>query len=275
MYSKLVTYVQPSPNYNLRRNAIYNPSGKVTKITVHHAAGVCSVEALGAIFADPNRQASANYGIGTDGRIACFVHEEYRAWTSGSPDNDFLAITIEVANCGGAPDWPVSDEALAALIALCEDICRRHDIPALNFTGDESGNLTMHKMFQPTACPGPYLESKFPYIADEVNRRLGSTHAPDEEPEKNPETNTNEPKDGYAINMRIMKIGDSGEDVRALQILLKGNDYDLGPHGPRGDGVDSKYGVDTAKAVRKLQEDRGLLVDEIAGPQVMGSLLGL
>ena len=27
-------------------------------------------------------------------------------------------------------------------------------------------------MFYATACPGPYLQSKFPYIADEVNKRL-------------------------------------------------------------------------------------------------------
>jgi hypothetical protein len=30
----------------------------------------------------------------------------------------------------------------------------------------------MHKWFAATACPGKYLESKFPYIAEEVNRRL-------------------------------------------------------------------------------------------------------
>ena len=42
----------------------------------------------------------------------------------------------------------------------------------LNFTGDKKGNLTMHKWFAATACPGEYLESKFPYIAEEVNKRL-------------------------------------------------------------------------------------------------------
>ena len=27
-------------------------------------------------------------------------------------------------------------------------------------------------MFVATSCPGPYLQSKFPYIAEEVNKRL-------------------------------------------------------------------------------------------------------
>ena len=165
MYSKLVSFVKLSPNCTKPRGK------KVDTITIHHVAGNATVEALGKLFADPSRQASANYGIGSDGRIACFVEEENRAWTSSSSANDGRAITIEVANCGGAPDWPVSDKAYAALIDLCEDICRRYGF-TLNFTGDKTGNLTMHKWFKATACPGPYLESKFSAIAEEVNRRL-------------------------------------------------------------------------------------------------------
>lgn len=165
MYSKLTNYVNLSPNCTSPRNA------PIDCITIHHVAGNASVEALGALFAKPSRQASSNYGIGSDGRIGCFVEEEDRSWCSGSRENDMRAITIEVANCGGAPDWPVSEKAYDALVALCEDICRRYGF-RLRYTGDKTGNLTMHKWFQPTACPGPYLESRFPAIADEVNRRL-------------------------------------------------------------------------------------------------------
>ena len=165
MYSNLVSFVKLSPNCTKPRGK------KIDTITIHHAAGNASVETLGNIFAPTSRKASANYGIGSDGRIACFVEEENRAWTSSSTANDDRAITIEVANCGAEPDWPISDKAYAALLDLCEDICRRHGI-VLNYTGDKTGNLTMHKWFKATACPGPYLESKFPAIAEEVNRRL-------------------------------------------------------------------------------------------------------
>lgn len=164
MYSNLVCYVRLSPNCTKR-------AGKVTGITIHHAAANASVEALGVLFADPARQASANYGIGSDGRVACFVPEEYRAWTSGNRENDERCITIEVANCSGAPDWKISDAAMTALIALCADICARWGF-TLNYTGSKTGNLTMHKWFAPTACPGPYLEGKFPAIAQQVNSRL-------------------------------------------------------------------------------------------------------
>lgn len=167
--SNLVSYTKISPNSTNPREH------KIDKITIHHMAGNASVEKCGDVFAPTSRQASSNYGIGSDGRIALYVDEGNRAWTSGNAENDHRAITIEVANDGGAPDWHVSDKALEALISLCTDICRRNGIKALNFTGDKNGNLTMHKWFQATACPGPYLESKFPYIAKEVNKRLASS----------------------------------------------------------------------------------------------------
>lgn len=167
--SPLVNYTRISPNKNSPRKK------PITKITIHHMAGNLSIEACGNLFAASAKQTSSNYGIGTDGRIGMYVEEKDRAWTSSNADNDNQAVTIEVANDGGAPNWHISDKALAVLIDLCVDICKRNNIKQLNFTGNKNGNLTMHKYFAATACPGPYLESKFPYIAEEVNKRLGTT----------------------------------------------------------------------------------------------------
>lgn len=164
--SNLINYTHLSPNCNKPRNH------KIDKITIHHMAGNLTVERCGELFANEWRQASSNYSIGSDGRVGLYVDEANRAWTSGNAENDHRAITIEVANDGGSPDWHVSDKALAKLIDLCVDICKRNGIEKLNFTGDKNGNLTMHKWFQATSCPGPYLESKFPYIAEQVNKRL-------------------------------------------------------------------------------------------------------
>lgn len=172
--SSLVNFTQISPNKNPRKNNTYNPSGKVTKITIHHVAGVASVETLGSIFAKESRQASSNYGIGSDARVGLYVPEDHRAWTSGSRTNDYAAVTIEVSNSAKGGNWPVSDKVLAKLIDLCVDICKRNGIEKLNYTGNAYGNLTMHKFFEATTCPGPYLESKFPYIAEEVNKRLSA-----------------------------------------------------------------------------------------------------
>lgn len=170
--SKLVTYTELSPHCNKPRR------DKIRKITIHHAAGNITLKGFGSTFCG-TREVSANYGIDSQGRVGMYVEECNRAWTSSNADNDHQAITIEVANDGGAPNWHVSDAALEAAINLCVDICKRNGIAKLNFTGDKNGNLTMHKYFAATGCPGPYLESKFPYIADEVNKRLGTGSSSD------------------------------------------------------------------------------------------------
>ena len=167
--SKLVDYKKLSPNYTEMSNK------KNKKISIHHMAGNLSVETCGNVFASKSRQASSNYGIGTDGRVGLYVDEGNRSWCTSSKDNDSQAITIEVANDGGAPNWHVSDRALNKLIDLCVDICKRNGIEKLNFTGDKTGNLTLHNMFANTNCPGPYLESKMPYVVKEVNKALDNS----------------------------------------------------------------------------------------------------
>ena len=171
--SSLISYTKISPNRTSPRKK------PIRKITIHHMAGNLTVEQCGAVFAPTSRKASSNYGIGTDGRIGMYVEEKDRAWTSSSPDNDNQAVTIEVANNTLGPNWTVSDKAMTSLIDLCVDICKRNGIQRLNFTGDKTGNLTMHCYFKSTLCPGPYLKSKFPYIAREVNKRLGAESAPE------------------------------------------------------------------------------------------------
>ena len=165
--SPLTEYVFLSPNADFPRE------GTIQKITIHHMAGDLSLENLGVSFSNKDRRASSNYAIDSQGRVALYVEEQNRAWTSSSPENDHQAVTIEVANDELEGDWHVSDATFNTLIELCADVCRRNGIDRLVFTGDETGNLTTHKMFNPdTQCPGPYLEGKMEEIAGRVNERL-------------------------------------------------------------------------------------------------------
>lgn len=173
--SALICYTKLSPNRTSPRNH------QIDTITIHHMAAVnATIEACGAGFAQSSRQASANYGIGSDGRIALYVDEADRSWASSNGTNDHRAVTIEVANSGGDPNWPVSDQAYAALIDLCADICRRNGIARLVWAASKSdrvnhkngANMTVHQDFAATACPGPYLLGKMADIAAQVNARL-------------------------------------------------------------------------------------------------------
>jgi len=151
-YSALTNVAIMSPNHSGSR---YN---SISKITIHHMAGNLSIETCGNVFLNPNRQASSNYGIGSDGRIACYVDEENHPWTSANWDNDDRAITIEVANSESGGDWPISQEAYASLIRLCADICNRYGIYPC-YDGTPSATLTEHCMFVATNCPGPTIHA--------------------------------------------------------------------------------------------------------------------
>ena len=74
----------------------------------------------------------------------------------------------------------------------------------------------------------------------------------------------------YTMEMRNLKKGCKGEDVRALQILLKGRGYNGNMNTP--DGV---FGANTEGAVKLYQKAKGLTVDGIAGKKTMTSLLGV
>lgn len=173
--SPLVRYVRRSPNNSGMRRHI------IDTITIHCMAGNLSVESCGATFANPAYKASSNYGIGSDGRIALYVDEWNHSWCSSNFANDDRAVTIEVANNGGAPNWPVSLRAYNALLDLVTDICRRNNIQRLLWEGDptligqvERQNMTVHRWFAAKECPGNYLYSRHGAIAAEVNRRLAS-----------------------------------------------------------------------------------------------------
>lgn len=201
--SGLVDYIKISPNRTSpRRDAI-------RKITIHHMAGNLTVEGCGSVFAPTSRQASSNYGIGSDGRVGMYVEEKDRSWCSSSGTNDHQAVTIEVADDVIGNGWHSSDKAMAKLIDLCTDICKRNGIAKLNYTGDASGNLTMHKWFAATDCPGAFLESKFPWIAEQVNQRLGVIPA------------STPPKPEWD-NVYLDSM--SGKDTHRWQLVPVGND---------------------------------------------------
>lgn len=255
--SALVDYTRLSPNRSHPRNHT------IDKITIHHMAGDLSVETCGNLFANPNREASANYGIGSDGRVGLYVDEGDRAWASASPSNDNRAVNIEVANCATGGDWPVSSAAYNKLIDLCVDICQRNGIKTLNYTGGADGNLTEHRMFVATACPGPYLHERMPQIAAAVNARLGAAEAPAED------NNTNTKEETINMELRMLSRGMEGNDVRAAMLLMKDKGY-------YPDDIwsgDKLFGPKMEAGLRRMQADHGLGVDGILGSNSWNFLL--
>lgn len=174
--SPLVAYTKLSPNHSGPR------THAIDRITPHCVVGQLSAESICGLFANSAKQASCNYGIGTDGRIALCVDEGNRSWCSSSSMNDQRAVTIECASDKTAP-YAMNDSVYNSLIALCADICKRNGKKKLLWFGDKNQTLsyqpkgdemvlTVHRWFANKSCPGDWLYSRLGDLASRVTREL-------------------------------------------------------------------------------------------------------
>lgn len=183
--SPLVAYTKISPNQSGER------THAIDRITPHCVVGQCTAEALGALFADPDRQASSNYGIDKDGRVGMYCPESNRSWCTSNRDNDQRAITVECASDTKHP-YTMYDAVYAALVELCTDVCRRNGKTKLLWFGDKEKSLayepaademliTVHRWFANKSCPGDWLYSRLGDLAARVTTTLGTVVAPEDE----------------------------------------------------------------------------------------------
>lgn len=175
--SPLVSFVQISPWKNKRTKPI-------DTITPHCFVGQVSVERIGKEFVKLTRDASCNYGIGVDGRVAMCVEESYRSHCSSNKANDERAVTIECASNTTAP-YAFNAAVYDKLVELCTDICRRYGKTKLVWIPNKSQaiaynpqpnemKLTVHRWFKNKPCPGDWLYSRLGNLAVEVTKRLAN-----------------------------------------------------------------------------------------------------
>lgn len=179
--SSLVVYTKLSPNHSGAR------THSIDRITPHCVVGQLSAESICGCFTSTDRQASCNYGIGTDGRVALCVDEGNRSWCSSNAANDQRAVTIECASDKTDP-YAMNDKVYAALVNLCVDICQRNGKTKLLWLGDKTKTLayspksgemvlTVHRWFANKSCPGDWLYAKLGDLATEVTNKLGGSTA--------------------------------------------------------------------------------------------------
>lgn len=179
--SSLVSYTKISPNKTSPRQQ------KIDRITPHCVVGQLSAESICGCFISPSRQASCNYGIGTDGKVSLCVEEKDRSWCSSSGANDHRAITIECASDMTAP-YAMNGNVYESLIKLCVDICNRYEKSKLIWFGDKDKTLnyapksdemiiTVHRWFENKSCPGDWLYNRLGNLATEVTKRLTGSSA--------------------------------------------------------------------------------------------------
>ena len=214
--SSMVVYKKLSPNHSGQR------THSIDRITPHCVVGQCTAEGLGEWFEKKSTQASSNYGIDRDGRVALYVEEKNRSWCTSSNANDQRAITIECASDTTEP-YAFRDVVYQMLIKLCIDICKRNGKSKLIWFGDKdktlnyspkSGEmiLTVHRWFANKSCPGNWMYARMGDLAEKVTKALGDTDKPVE---------TEKPEDKTAIKWyRVRKNWtDSKTQKGAYKIL--------------------------------------------------------
>ena len=82
-------------------------------------------------------------------------------------------------------------------------------------------------------------------------------------------------EEDFTLGFRILREGCVGDDVRALQLMLKARGYQCGNYGANGDGADGEFGAATKKQLISYQRVNGLEPDGEAGPDTMSALLGI
>jgi N-acetylmuramoyl-L-alanine amidase len=186
--------VRPSPNHGAR-----DPRLDIDILLLHYTG---MPEADGALdwLCREESQVSAHYFVYEDGRIVQMVPEARRAWHAGAAywagerDINGCSIGIEIANGGpdsASPGFP--PEQMDAVIALCRDILKRHEILPQRVLG--------HSDVAPgrKSDPGAFFDWRMLSAAG-----IGLMVKP-------------EP----VVEGPVLGLGDSGRDVRHLQKALR------------------------------------------------------
>ena len=239
-------YLAYSGNYTKGRNT------KISEICIHHMAGVMSAKQCGAIFQRKGRNGSSNYGIGVNGEIAVYVNESDTAWCNSNWASNCRSVSIETSNNKTGGNWTVSNKTLDSLIKLVADIAKRNNMGTLV----KGKNVTWHKMYASTACPGPYLLSKMDYIVSEANK-INKTPSPAPSP-----SSSFLPKRGY------FKLGDVSANVGKIASFM----YKTFPSYTKKSALGNVYGVNLRNAIKEFQKRTGLQADGCVGKITLAKL---
>ena len=238
-----------SPNFGARYD------GKAIDAIVLHYTGMEDGRGAEDWLCDPGSGVSAHYLVHEDGAVVQMVREVDRAWHAGigcwhgERDMNSVSIGIEIVNAGhrhwgpedtDAPLDPFPEPQVEAVVALCLDAMRRHDIASSRVLGHS--DLAPHRKRDPGEA--------FPW-----SRLCEAGIGPCVEPTP-------------IAGGRFLQRGETGQPVAALQAMLATLGFDIEPTGD--------YCEHTEVTVRAFQRHwRPGLVDGIADASTIDTLYRL
>lgn len=185
--------VRVSPNFGPRRDTL------TPDMIVLHYTGMATGAGAEAWLCDPASEVSSHYLVHENGRIVQMVREGDRAWHAGKSswfgrtDINSCSVGIEIVNPGHSLGYKAFPRRqIAAVIDLCAGIVERHSIVAQRVLGHSD------------IAPGRKVDpgEKFPW---KTLFDAGLGHLVEPTP---------------IGPGAVLKAGDAGADVEALQSML-------------------------------------------------------
>jgi len=149
-------------NYMVGRNG-----RTISFIVLHWIVG--TLESADSTFANPDRIASATYGVGGE-QVHQYVKEEDTSYANGNWEKNLTSISIEHEGgqllADGKTRMKPSDKTHETSIKLVTELCKKYGIPA------DKDHILKHSDVgdKPTQCPGTLDINK---IIREVKKNLG------------------------------------------------------------------------------------------------------
>lgn len=264
----------------------------VTGCVLHHQANGGGMPDIQYMVRPNDRDSHPTYATDREGGIYGIVHPRYSPHsTSGGGDIDEYAVTIEIANVGGGPDWPVSAgsiESVAQIIAHhARQSPRGSQLIEINKPGVTQLGfwVAYHSQYHATACPGNFVRARMGAIVKRANEILFGTGRP-AVVESKPFPPVSKPKPspkkvaprkppkfplpkGWYFGPEsgpvesVSGYHGRGEGLRVWQQQMQDRGWDI--------QADGRYGDETGDTAEAFQIEKNLEVDRLIGPETWGA----
>lgn len=232
-----------------------------------------------------SRSACSHFHIARNGHVEQYIDTDKLSAAEYKGSNDVISIETEGADADG--EW--GSAQVEAIIRLLVWLHREHGIPLALKTSSRptepgiawhrlgvSGNFPTSPAIlrgrnqrgyagEPWStsfgkvCPGNRRILQIQAIRDEAQRRVnGSAPSTPSLPQ---------PSWRGAMGWDKLRPGDTGAEVKALQVALVKLGYSVGSH-----GADGRFGGDTERAVKAFQSASSLLPDGVVGERTQAAL---
>ena len=146
----------------------------VIGLWTHHQANGGGASVTDYMIGANDRDSHPTYSIEKNGELVGIVNPNL-APSSTFYANDRWAVSVEVANTAGAPDWPTSNGALESIARVAAHHAAESPRAAFPIEKNQPGVTQQgfvvgwHSQVRSTACPGPFITNHIDWIVARAN----------------------------------------------------------------------------------------------------------